>query len=351
MQRLDEFYRGRRVLVTGHTGFKGAWLCHILKRLGADVWGFALECESERSLYCLAQVEEGMHSIIGDIRDQGALLAAFRESRPEVVFHLAAQPLVKEGYAAPVYTYEVNVMGTVHLLDCVRNFDCVRSLLHVTTDKVYENDERGCAFREEDRLDGFDPYANSKSCAELLTGAFVRSYLKQKGVAVSTVRAGNVIGGGDVAKDRILPDCVRALTGGAPLRLRSPESVRPYQHVLEPLFAYLTIAAAQYRAPSLAGAYNVGPRKEDHVTTAELVSLFETAYGEPIPRAACEVQGPHEAKTLCLDATRVSRVFGILPRTDIKEAVHLCAAFEKCRVAGGDVRRVMDEQIDFFLTE
>ena len=351
MQRLDEFYRGRRVLVTGHTGFKGAWLCHVLKRLGARVYGFALECESEESLYRAARVEEGMCSMIGDVRDQSALLSAFREARPEVVFHLAAQPLVREGYADPVYTYEVNVMGAVHLMDCVKSFACVRSVVHVTTDKVYENVEDGRAFREDDRLDGFDPYANSKSCAELVTGAFVRSYLLGRGVAVSTVRAGNVIGGGDVAKDRILPDCVRALTGGKPLFLRSPDSVRPYQHVLEPILFYLMLGARQYEAPSLAGAYNVGPRKEDHVTTAELVALFETAYGKAIPRQTGGETGPHEAKTLLLDTARAERVLGYLPRTNVQEAVRFCAEFEKCRVTGGDICAVMDKQIDYFLSE
>ena len=346
-----EFYRGRRVLVTGHTGFKGAWLCHMLSRLGAKVYGFSLPDVPREGVFEAADVARDVHSIFGDIRDLAALREAFLAASPEVVFHLAAQPLVQEGYNDPVYTYEVNVLGTVHVMECVRDCPDVRSVVVVTTDKVYANDERGVGFREEDVLDGFDPYANSKSCAELVSATYARAFLRPR-VAVSTVRAGNVIGGGDVSQNRLLPDCVRAARAKKPIVLRNPHAVRPYQHVLEPLSFYLMLAARQYDDATLAGAYNVGPRREDHVTSVQLATLFVRAFGGDIPICTSEgCVGCHEATLLYLDCTRALRVLGWQPVTNGWDAVLMSVEWEKCRMTGGDVRAVMDRQIDQFLME
>ena len=241
-----EFYKGKRIFVTGHTGFKGTWLCRILVDAGAIVTGYSLEPPTQPSLFELAGLEGKMTSVIGDIRDREKLLAAFRAANPEIVLHLAAQPIVRDSYKNPAYTYETNVMGTVNILECVRLNDGVRSFLNVTTDKVYHNNEWPWGYREDEPLDGFDPYSNSKSCSELVTHSYLNSFFADGKVAISTARAGNVIGGGDFANDRIIPDCVRAVQSGTPLILRNPNSTRPYQHVLEPLFAYLMIAKRQY---------------------------------------------------------------------------------------------------------
>ena len=243
---LKRFYLGKRVMVTGHTGFKGAWLCTLLKQFGSEVTGFALNPPTDPSLYHLANVSDGMNSIIGDIRDFESLKSVFEQSKPEIVFHLAAQPLVRESYQDPRGTYETNVMGTVNVLECVRRSDSVRTLVNVTTDKVYENREWVWGYRENERLDGHDPYSNSKSCSELVTASYKRCFFGEGKAAVSTARAGNVIGGGDFAKDRIIPDCVRAAMKEEKIIVRNPFSTRPYQHVLEPLYAYMLIAAGQF---------------------------------------------------------------------------------------------------------
>ena len=273
------FYQGKKVFVTGHTGFKGSWLCKILSGVGAVVTGYALEPEAEQSLYQIAGIEQDITSVIGDIRDAQSLKTAFDQAQPEIVLHLAAQPIVRTGYQNPVYTYETNVMGTVNILECVRQSDCVRSFLNVTTDKVYKNKEWEWGYRENEELDGYDPYSNSKSCSELVTHSYRRSFFADRAVAVSTARAGNVIGGGDFAKDRIIPDCVRAAQRGDTIVVRNPYSTRPYQHVLEPLYAYLMIASKQYENKRLAGYYNVGPDDRDCFETGALVDLFVQKWG------------------------------------------------------------------------
>ena len=241
------FYKGKKVLVTGHTGFKGTWLCEMLAKVGADVTGYALMPLTETNLFSLCGTENKIYSVIGDIRDYGRLKKVFEEVRPEIVFHLAAQPLVRESYLNPRYTYETNVMGTVNICECIRECGGVRSFLNVTTDKVYKNNEWEWGYRENEPLDGFDPYSNSKSCSELVTHSYINSFFNEIGVAVSTARAGNVIGGGDFAQDRIVPDCIRAAQTHRDIIVRNPHSIRPYQHVLEPLFAYLMIAQKQYQ--------------------------------------------------------------------------------------------------------
>ena len=274
-----EYYKGKTVLVTGHTGFKGSWLCVMLEMAGAKVVGYALPPEKDAVLFECSGAAERMVSVEGDIRDRAHLQEVFHTYQPQVVFHLAAQPIVRESYKNPVNTYETNVMGTVNVLEAVRQCGSVRSFLNVTTDKVYKNNEWEWGYRETDELDGYDPYSNSKSCSELVTHSYEKSFLKDMDIAVSTARAGNVIGGGDFAADRIIPDCVRAVSGGKKIAVRNPHSTRPYQHVLEPLGAYLLIAEEQYQDSRKAGSYNVGPDDRSCLTTGELADLFCAAWG------------------------------------------------------------------------
>lgn len=345
------FFHAKRVLLTGHTGFKGSWLCRLLLDAGAEVTGFALPPQTEPSLFALAGLAGQMRSIMGDVRDLDALKAAFDTARPEFVIHMAAQPIVREGYRDPVGTYSTNVMGTVHLLECVRQSDSVRSVLNVTTDKVYENRQRPWGYREADPLDGFDPYSNSKSCSELVTHSYRKSLLAGRGISVSTARAGNVIGGGDFSPDRIIPDCVRAVRAGVPVKLRNPHSLRPYQHVLDPLAAYLLIAQRQYEQPDLAGWYNVGPESCDCVSTGELAELFCTKWG---PGAAWEQagnDGPHEDAVLTLDCGKIRSALGWRPRWNVERAVEKTVEWTKNWLAGGDVSQCMMRQAAEFLRE
>lgn len=345
-----DFYRNKRVLITGHTGFKGSWLSELLLTAGADVTGFALLPETG-GLFEILGLGRRMNSIAGDIRDLEHLRQVFLEAKPEIVLHLAAQPLVRESYRDPVGTYAANVMGTVHVLECVRTCGGVRSVVNVTTDKVYENREWAWGYRENDALDGFDPYSNSKSCSELVTRTYIRSFLAEAGVAVSTARAGNVIGGGDFAKDRIIPDCIRAARAGLPIQLRSPHSVRPYQHVLESLSAYLLVAAAQYEDAGKAGAYNVGPRPEDCLTTGELAELFCRCWGDGISWSSAQEGGPHEAGFLRLDASRIGAELGWRPRWSAGTAVQKTVAWTKLLDSGCDAWEITARQIQEYFGE
>ena len=342
-----DFYRGKRVLVTGHTGFKGSWLVRILSLAGAEICGYACEPPTERNLFTEAGIGELLQGrdVRGDIRDFDRLLQTFTEFRPEIVLHLAAQPIVRVSYAEPVLTYETNVMGTVNVMECVRCTPSVKSVLNVTTDKVYENPEENRGFTEDDRLDGYDPYSNSKSCSELVTHCYKRSFLDALGIPVSTARAGNVIGGGDYQKDRIVPDCVRAAEAGEPIILRNPNSVRPYQHVLEPLFVYLTIAAAQAEDKSLAGGYNVGPDLSDCLTTGELADLFCRFAGSGLTRKSLNDNGPHEAGFLRLDNTKLKKTFGWKPVWNAEEAIRRTVEYMRAADKGA----CMDQQIREFL--
>ena len=341
--------KNRKVFVTGHTGFKGSWLCQILKREGADVYGYSLEPPTTPNLYGIANIEEGMHSETGDIRDYDRLFEYFSDVKPEIVMHLAAQPLVLRGYENPRETYETNVMGTVNILECTRNTDCVRSLLNVTTDKVYRNDEIEYEFVETDVLDGFDPYSNSKSCSELVTNSYRKSFLDGK-CAVSTARAGNVIGGGDFSNNRIVPDCVRAAISDISIKVRNPHSTRPYQHVIEPLMAYIEIALDQERNPDFSGSYNIGPAKEDNVTTGELVELFRNAWGGMKP-PIYEPGTRHEAGYLRLNTNLVKERFGIEPRWNIATAVNKTVEWSKNWISGENVVECMNKQIGEYLKE
>ena len=339
------FYKGKRVLVTGHTGFKGSWLCRILLDLGAEVTGYALKAPTEPSLFALMGLEKRMCSVIGDIRDLDKLKEVFKETQPEIVLHLAAQPIVRESYKSPVYTYETNVMGTVNILEAVRQCGSVRSFLNVTTDKVYKNNEWEWGYRETDELDGYDPYSNSKSCSELVTHSYEKSFLKEQKIAVSTARAGNVIGGGDFAADRIIPDCVRAVSEGKKIAVRNPHSTRPYQHVLEPLGAYLLIAQAQYEDAAKADSYNVGPDDRSCLTTGELADLFCNAWGEGAEWENLSQGGPHEANFLKLDCSRIRSALGWKPRWQVEEAVTNTAKWYQAWLNGDDMEVYTDFQI------
>lgn len=348
-----EFFRGKRVFITGHTGFKGTWMCRVLVNAGAIVTGYSLPAPTEPNLFALAGLEGRMTSIIGDIRDYNAMKAAFDGAQPEIVLHLAAQPIVRTSYEQPVYTYETNVMGTVHVLECVRTADQPpRSVVIVTTDKVYENKEWAWGYRENEPLDGYDPYSNSKSCADIATHSYQQSFLAPMGVAVSTVRAGNVIGGGDFARDRIVPDCVRAAQAGRQVVVRNPHSTRPYQHVLEPVMAYLMLAERQYADASLAGCYNVGPDDCDCVTTGALVDLFCRAWGGGMAwENRAEANAPHEANFLKLDCTKLKTTFGWSPRWHIADAIEKTVEWTKVWLSGGDTAAAMDAQIKNYLED
>ncbi len=343
------FYKGKRVFVTGHTGFKGSWLCEILTIAGADVTGYSLEPPTDPSLFETAKIGGKLRSVIADVRDYGSLKKAFDEAKPEIVLHLAAQPIVRESYKDPRGTYETNVMGTVNILECVRNSDCVKSFLNVTTDKVYLNKEWAWGYRENEELDGFDPYSNSKSCSELVTHSYKNSFFADGKIAISTARAGNVIGGGDFASDRIIPDCVRAVSENREIIVRNPYSTRPYQHVLEPLFAYLMIAEKQYDNVGFSGWYNVGPDECDCVTTGELVDLFCQKWAGASWKNVSEKNAPHEASFLKLDCSKIKSKFGWKPRWHINEAVEKTVEWNKSYFNNEDVSVIMDSQIKDFL--
>lgn len=348
MQDLS-FYSGKRVLVTGHTGFKGSWMCRILVDAGAILTGYSQEAPTQPNLFALAGVEDHMTSVIGDVRDLAHLMQVFDEAQPEIVLHLAAQPIVRESYEKPVYTYETNVMGTVNIMECVRTHSCVKSFVNVTTDKVYENKEWAWGYRENEPLDGFDPYSNSKSCSELVTHSYRASFFGEKQCAISTVRAGNVIGGGDFARDRIIPDCVRAMEKGEKIVVRNPHSTRPYQHVLEPVWAYLLLAQRQYEDGSLADAYNVGPDDMDCVTTGDLVDIFCKAWGGDAAWENRWVGGPHEANFLKLDCSKIKTALNWKPHWHIQDALEKTVEWTRVWMEGGDIPAVMQKQIREYL--
>lgn len=343
------FFNGKKILVTGHTGFKGTWMCRTLIGAGAEVTGYSLEPPTDPNLFAMAGIEDKMNSVIADIRDLDKLSKVFRETTPEIVIHLAAQPIVRDSYKEPVYTYETNVMGTVNICECVRQNECVKSFLNVTTDKVYENREWEWGYRENEPLDGYDPYSNSKSCSELVTHSYKNSFFTDDRVAVSTARAGNVIGGGDFANDRIIPDCVRAAEQKKDIIIRNPFSTRPYQHVLEPVIAYLMIVKEQYENHELQGYYNVGPDEVDCVTTGDLVEMFVEKWGEGLKWIDQYDGGPHEAGFLKLDCSKLKKTFGWKTTWSVSEALDKTVEWTKAWFAGENIPDVMDRQIQEFV--
>ncbi|SDH59051.1 CDP-glucose 4,6-dehydratase [Pseudobutyrivibrio sp. 49] len=367
-----DFYKGKRILVTGHTGFKGSWMCKALINAGADVTGYALKAPTEPSLFDMLGLASQMNSVEGDIRDLAHLLKVFEEVKPEIVIHMAAQPIVRDSYKDPVYTYETNVMGTVNICEAARRSPSVRSFVNVTTDKVYLNKEWQWGYRENEELNGFDPYSNSKSCSELVTSSYKNSFFTDEeyhkmycvdAPAVTTCRAGNVIGGGDFANDRIIPDCIRAVSDGQEIVVRNPYSTRPYQHVLEPVMAYLMIAEAQYKDRTLAGSYNVGPDDSDCWTTGELVQLFCDKWNVVAEAAGCSAAlnkakwvnkhdgGPHEANFLKLDCSKLKTIFGWKPVWNVETTMEKIVEWSVAYLNGEDVGAVMDRQIEEFVGE
>lgn len=340
-----DFWRGKRVLVTGHTGFKGGWLALWLERLGADVTGIALAPSTTPSLFDQARVAEGMNSHFCDIRDAAALAALLRAARPDLVFHLAAQPLVRASYREPLPTFATNVMGTANLLDALRGMDCVRVAVMVTTDKVYRNNEWPYPFREDDALGGHDPYSASKAASEIVIASYRDAFLSAQGVAVASARAGNVIGGGDWSEDRLIPDAVRAWQAGQPLVIRSHGAIRPWQHVLDPLAGYMSLAQKLFEQPALAGAYNFGPQTDQAATVRDVVELACSAYGSGVTSYQNNSNGPHEAGWLALEVAKARVTLGVAPHWSLTEAVNRTMAWYRAQHEGADARVLCETEI------
>lgn len=349
---MMDFFNGKKIFITGHTGFKGTWLCRMLILAGAEITGYSLEPPTDINLFDISDIEKSINHITGDIRDLDKLMNAMNSFEPEIVIHLAAQPLVRESYKNPVYTYETNVMGTVNICEAVRRCPSVKSFLNVTTDKVYKNYEWDRGYCETDFLDGYDPYSNSKSCSELVTHSYINSFYGES-ISVSTARAGNVIGGGDFAVDRIVPDCFRAAKDNINIEVRNPFSVRPYQHVLEPLYAYLMITKMQYENRAYAGFYNVGPDDLDCINTGDLVSIFCKYWNEDGSSLEwvdkSEKDAPHEANFLKLDCSKLKKVFGWNPVWNIETAIEKTVEWYKVYNSNGNICACMDMQIKQFL--
>ena len=343
-----QFWSGKRVFVTGHTGFKGAWLALWLASLGARVSGYALQPPSSPSLWALVEAKAGIASTIADIRDLGALGKAIESFQPDIVFHLAAQSLVRPSYEDPVGTYATNVMGTVHVLEAVRKAGGVRALVNVTSDKCYENMETGQAYSESDPMGGRDPYSSSKGCAELVTAAYRASF--PGGAAIASARAGNVIGGGDWAQDRIVPDIVRAAVAGKAVQVRNPRAVRPWQHVLEPLAGYLQLAERLHDAPAtFSGGWNFGPDEKDAVPVEKVVSTFTRLWGPPASWAADKGEHPHEAHFLKLDSSKARSRLGWTPRLGLQTALAWTVDWYKTQAQGADARQLTLAQIERYM--
>lgn len=347
MISFNHFFNGKRVFLTGHTGFKGAWLTKILTFFGAHVIGFALPA-SEDSLFSRLKLDKNKQvtSVIGDVRDETDLCSALKNSGAEVAFHMAAQPLVRASYEDPVTTYATNVMGTVHFLQACRLVTSLRSIVNVTTDKVYDNKEWCYGYREVDSLNGYDPYSNSKSCSELVTSSYKKSFFNTgESPAVSTARSGNVIGGGDFSADRILPDCIRYARAGKHIPLRNPQSVRPYQHVLDCLHGYLLLAYKQYNDKQVSGEYNFGPETNDCVTTQQLAELFCSYYANAKYEIQSVPKAPHEANFLRLDTSKAKSELGWTPRLNIRQAVKMTVEMSLELDNVDAFEKVMDRQI------
>jgi CDP-glucose 4,6-dehydratase len=343
------FYKGKRIFITGNSGFKGSWLCHILLHAGSDVTGYGLIPPTEPSLFEQTELGKKICFIIGDIRNKDKLLKSMQDAKPDIVFHLAAQPLVRLSYQKPLFTYETNVMGTVNIFESLLATPSVKSIVNVTTDKVYENKEWLWGYRENENLCGFDPYSNSKSCSELITYCYRNSFFNcVDSPAISTARSGNVIGGGDYSENRIIPDCLRAVFEEKEIVVRHAYSTRPYQHVLDTLAGYLYLAEKQYSNKEIEGAYNFGPDDENCVTTGELVQLFCETWGQNAVWSTGEDHGPHESNWLNLDCTKAKSILGWKPHWNIKTAVEKVVEYGKAKT---DIERLecINRQIeDYF---
>ncbi len=340
-----DFWRSKRVLLTGHTGFKGGWLALWLQRMGAHVTGIALPPSTAPNLYELARVSDGVKSHFCDIRNASALSSIVAEAQPEIVFHLAAQALVRASYKKPLDTFSSNMMGTANLLDALRGLDNVRVAVMVTTDKVYRNQEWPYPYRENDSLGGHDPYSASKAASEMIIASYRDAFLAEQGVAVASARAGNVIGGGDWSEDRLIPDAVRAWETGRILEIRRPQAIRPWQHVLEPLAGYLALAEKLWTQPELAGAYNFGPHTHEAATVREVAELARAAYGGGEARYGDENAGPHEAGWLALETAKTRATLGLAPKWMLAEAVKRTMDWYRAQRGGADARALCENEI------
>lgn len=341
----EDFWRGKRVLLTGHTGFKGAWLALWLHRLGAVVTGIALPPNTLPNLFGLIKVADITHNRFCDIRDARNFEAAVRTAAPEVVLHLAAQPLVRASYREPLHTFSTNIMGTAHLLDALRGLESVKVALLVTTDKVYRNLERPYPYREDDALGGHDPYSASKAACELVVASYRDSFLAEQGAVVATARAGNVIGGGDWSDDRLIPDIVRAWESGRSLEIRRPDAIRPWQHVLEPLAGYLVLAEKLWGQPGQAGAYNFGPATNEAATVREVVELARKVYNKGEVVWGDGSEGPHEAGWLALETAKARTVLGVVPRWSLAESVSRTMSWYRRQAEGANARVLCENDI------
>jgi len=351
-----DFFRGRRVFLTGHTGFKGAWLTLWLHQLGAQVTGYALAPPTDPSLFELARLDQLIHSVIGDVRDAERLRTALAEASPEIVIHMAAQPLVRESYLNPAETFATNVMGTVHLLEAVRNAPGVRAVVNVTTDKCYENREWPWGYRENEPMGGYDPYSSSKGCSELVTAAYRNSFFNEAcysdhGVALASARAGNVIGGGDWAADRLIPDCIAALLNDEPVRIRNPHAIRPWQHVLEPLSGYLTLAQRLHeKGARYAGAWNFGPGDDDAREVEWIVQRMCSRWQGGASYVVDQGEHPHEAHYLKLDCSKAKGKLGWRPRWSLETAIEKIIDWTLAYQKGEGLREVCLQQIADYAT-
>jgi CDP-glucose 4,6-dehydratase len=340
------FWQGRRVLLTGHTGFKGAWLAMWLHRLGAKVTGISLAPSTEPNLFTLARLDQLLASQVCDIRDPGNIARLVKAAEPEVVFHLAAQPLVRESYARPLDTFAANIMGTAHVLDALRGMASVRAAVMVTTDKVYRNLEQPYPYREDDALGGHDPYSASKAACELVVASYRDAFLAQQGTAIASARAGNVIGGGDWSADRLIPDAVRAWATGVSLDVRRPEAIRPWQHVLDPLAGYLALAEHLWLQPALAGAWNFGPLTHEAATVRTVVELARSAWGSGEVTYGDGREGPHEAGWLALEIAKARTHLGTSPKWSLDEAVTRTVHWYRQQQEGADARSLCYAEIE-----
>ena len=347
---VPDFWRGKRVLLTGHTGFKGAWMALWLHRLGAKVTGISLPPATAPNLFSLAGIQASTDSHFCDIRDATALAALIKKAQPEIVFHLAAQSLVHASYRDPLTTFATNIQGTANLLDALRFLDPVRVAVAITTDKVYKNLEQPYPYRETDALGGHDPYSASKAAAEIVIASYRDSYLDKKGIAVASARAGNVIGGGDWSADRLIPDAIRAWNANQPLQIRRPQAVRPWQHVLEPLAAYIKLAEQLWQQPALAGAYNFGPETQEAATVREVVQLAQSAYGKGQVAWGDGSEGPHEAGWLALEVAKARSVLGVKPCWSLVESVQRTMHWYRRQHEGSDARALCEADIAAYET-
>lgn len=340
------FWRGKRVLVTGHTGFKGSWLCLWLQSLNVEVFGLALAPATHLTLFNEARVSEGMTSILGDIRDYETVHRAMQQTQPEIVIHMAAQPLVRYSYHEPIETYATNVMGTVHVLEAARKLGTVRAVINVTTDKCYENKEWIWGYREDEPMGGHDPYSSSKGCSELVTSAYRRSFYENAGIAVATARAGNVIGGGDWAEDRLVPDILRAFEKKQPVVIRYPHAIRPWQHVLEPLCGYLQLSEKLYQKPdAYSGAWNFGPNDQDAKPVEWIVEQMITQWGQGASWQKDAKSQPHEAKYLKLDISKAKSKLRWSPQWSLEQALENIVHWHRCWIHKEDIRKLCLSQV------